>query len=214
MTSAIDLVRGGFAGKSIGRIIFNDMVKHSCADMHGRVLDLAGGEAPGYLALLPTGIELVRTNRVASADVGQIDFNEPLPFEDSSFDAVLLFNAIYIARDPSALMGEIARIMKQGGVLYMSSPFIANEMPEPHDYVRFTAEGLERLCRSAGFTDVSIERVGERGSAAMTLLAPFLFFNVMRGFAYPWAILFDKLVPDRIRKEHPCPMSYFVVCTK
>jgi len=214
MTSVIKLIRGGFAGKSIGRVLFNDMVEHSCAGMRGRVLDLAGGASPGYLAVLPRGIDLVRTNRVASDGVGRIDFNRPLPFEDASFDAVLLFNAIYIADDPALLMREIVRILKSGGALYMSSPFIANEMPEPHDYVRFTAEGLERLCRGAGFSRASIARVGERASAAMALLGPFFLFNIIRGLVYPWVILFDKLVPARVRKEHPCPMFYFIVCRK
>jgi len=210
----INLIRGGLAGKSIGRILFNETVARSCATMRGHVLDLAGGTSPGYLAVLPRGINLVRTNRVESVGVAQIDFNQPLPFKDGSFDAVLLFNALYIAEDPSSLLQEISRILKSGGVLHLSSPFIANEMPEPHDYVRFTAEGLERLCRRAGFTEVSINRVGERGSAAMTLLAPFFFFNGARALAYPWAILFDSLVPTRVRREHPCPMFYFATCKK
>ena len=212
MLSKIEVIRAGFGGKSIGRALFNDSVARHCAHMSGRVLDIAGGASPGYVTLLPREIDLVRTNYLASDGVTRVDFNEPLPFDDRSFDSVLFYNAIYIAERPDTLLREIVRVLKPGGTLYLSSPFIANEMPEPHDYVRFTAEGLERVCRGAGFSNISIHRYGERGSAAMGLLAPFLVFNVLRGLAYPCALALDALVPRRVRESHPCPLFYFVIC--
>ncbi|MDP4020448.1 MAG: hypothetical protein Q8P58_00160, partial [Candidatus Adlerbacteria bacterium] len=125
-----------------------------------------------------------------------------------------LFNALYIVDEPVALAREVHRVLKPGGKWLMLSPFIANEMPEPHDYLRFTAEGLERLCRGAGFASVSTERQGERASAAAHLMHPFFLFNVVRALMFPLALLFDRLIPTRVRREHPAPLSYFVVCKK
>lgn len=212
--SLMHLIRGALSGKSIGRILFNEQVLIRCAGLSGRVLDLAGGRNPSYLGLLPVNAEVTRTNYVASEGVEVIDFNEPLPFGDSSYNAVLLFNALYIADDADKLLREIFRILKSGGRLFLSSPLIANEMPEPHDYIRYTHEGLERLLRKNGFRDIDIERVGERGSAAMTILSPYFGFNFIRALVYPLAILFDMLVPARVRREHPTPVLYFCVCTK
>lgn len=214
MISIKKIITGAFRNKSIGRILFNERVELRCAGISGRVLDLAGGEHPGYLQLLPKSIELVRTNYAASPGVRAVDFNKPLPFADGEFDAVLLFNALYIAEDPEELSREIFRVLKRGGRWFFASPLISNEMPEPHDFLRFTSEGLARLCRRAGFRSTEIECVGERGSSAMTALLPFFPWRVLRAILYPIALLFDALVPARIRTLHAMPVLYFGVCTK
>lgn len=207
-------MREALRGKTIGRALFNKTVRARCAGLSGRVLDLAGGASPSYLPLLPEGVDLVRTDLVASAGVTAVDINATLPFSDSSFDAVLLFNAIYAAEDPSALAREVFRVLKPGGTWFLAAPFIANEMPEPHDYVRYTAEGLERLCRNAGFTALVFERMGERATAATQLLHPFFLFNVVRALIFPVALFFDRFVPASVRVAHPTPIGYFVRATR
>ena len=172
-------VSGALSGKTIGRVFFNEAVKGIDLKLSGRVLDLAGGNSPSYVPLLPKALELVRTDITASPGVTKVDINEPLPFPDNSFDAVFLFNALYAAEEPALLAREVHRVLKPGGSWYVASPFVANEMPEPHDYVRFTAEGLERLCKNAGFSAVQITRMGERATAATQLLHPFFLFNVV-----------------------------------
>lgn len=213
-TTLGSVMRGALQGKSLGRILFNNAVRAYCANLSGRVLDVAGGAMPSHLPYLPKNIDLVRTDLRAASGVVALDMNASLPFPDGSFDAVLCFNALYIADDPVALACEVHRVLKPRGAWYVSSPFIANEMPEPHDYRRFTGEGLERLFREAGFASAEIHRIGERGSAAMGLLHPFFVFNVVRAFFYPIGILLDSLVPVRVRREHPTPIGYFCIARK
>ncbi|MDO8552915.1 MAG: methyltransferase domain-containing protein [bacterium] len=210
----LSAISGALSGKTIGRVYFNEAVRGVVPGLSGRVLDLAGGKSPSYLPLLPNSIELVRTDITASPGVTKVDINEPLPFPDKSFDAVFLFNALYATEDPSRLAGEIHRVLKPGGSWYLASPFVANEMPEPHDYLRFTAEGLERLCHSAGFSSVEIVRLGERATAATQLLHPFFLFNVIRALVYSLALLFDMLIPSSVKTTHPSPIGYFVRATK
>jgi SAM-dependent methyltransferase len=214
MNIYIAAVRGALAGKTIGRVLFNETVRRECASLSGHVLDLAGGKNPSYLPLLPRSIDLVRTDREESAGIEAVDFNEPLPYADGSFDAVLLFSALYIAEDPQALLTEVRRILNPEGTLFIASPFVANEMPEPHDYVRYTSEGLERLCTRAGFVHIEIEHMGERASAAVQLKHPFYFFNIIRALIYPLAILADRLIPHSVRTAHPTPLGYFVRARK
>lgn len=215
MTTIIgSAVSGALSGKTIGRVFFNEAVRNIGPGLKGRVLDLAGGRSPSYLPLLPKTIELVRTDLAASPEVIAVDMNKPLPFEDASFDAVLLLNALYAAENPESLAREIHRILKSGGLWFLASPFVANEMPEPHDYVRYTSEGLTRLCRNAGFSDVAIENMGERASAATQLLHPFFLFNIVRVLVYPLALLADRLIPRSVSRAHPAPIGYFVRATK
>lgn len=205
---------GALSGKTIGRVFFNEAISRHAAPLSGRILDIAGGASPSYLKYLPSSFDLVRSDIAASPGVVALDMNQPLPFASDSFDGVFLFNALYAAEDPDAVAREIFRVLKPGGTWLIASPFIANEMPEPHDYVRFTAEGLERLCRRAGFEDISIERLGDRASAATQLLHPFFLFNIVRAVLYPLAILGDRLIPTSVRDAHPAPLSYFVCAKK
>jgi SAM-dependent methyltransferase len=208
------VMKGAFSGKTLARILFNESLSNHSRGLSGRVLDLAGGMNPSYLSILPKNLEVVRTNRSGATDVKAVDINKLLPFVDSSFDSVFLFNALYIVEEPKVFASEVERVLKRGGKWFVSSPFIANEMAEPHDYLRFTAEGLERLARHAGFDDVQIERLGDRASSATHLMHPFFVFSFVRAFIFPLAVLLDSLIPRRVRKVHPAPISYFMVATK
>lgn len=210
----IDFIVKTVKGKTIYRILFNWKVKEHCSPISGKTIDLAGGESD-YYAYLPKGLEIIRTNRekFSGTDLA-VDFNKPLHFESDSIDNVFLFNAIYIAEDGVGLLAEVMRILVPGGRLFVASPFIANEMPEPHDYVRPTAEGLEKELKQAGFSDIKIERFGERFSSAAYLLHPFFLFGIIRLPFNVLAIVLDKLIPKRIRSTHPAPLGYFCIVEK
>ena len=44
----------------------------------------------------------------------RVDFDEPLPFEDASYDWVVSFTALHHARNPEAVIGEARRIARRG----------------------------------------------------------------------------------------------------
>ncbi len=204
-----------FAGKTIGRILFNDAVEKNCSGLSGRVVDLAGGGYPSYWKLLPGEVSLINTDYKKGPGVDLVvNLNESLPFEDNSEEVFLCFNAIYILEDRVAFLKEILRTLRPGGELLLSSPFISNEMSEPHDYVRLTQEGLRRELVRAGFSDVSITPYGERATAAAFLLHPILHFNMLRYFVYSLAIFVDRITPVRLKESHPAPIGYFVVAKK
>lgn len=212
---ALKFIQQVLAGKSIGRILFNRAVEKHCRDLSGRVVDLAGGVSPSYRQVLPTGIELVTTEYQSGkgADI-VVDLNRPLPFADASESTFLCFNAIYILEDRQAFFREVYRALAPRGRLFLSSPFMTNEMPEPHDYIRLTREGLEKEFRNAGFTDISITAYGERATAAAYLLHPLFYFSIVRLVAYAIALFVDRLIPLSLKIHHPAPIGYFVVAKK
>jgi SAM-dependent methyltransferase len=58
----------------------------------------------------------VARQRLPTSDVRLADL-EALPFEPSTFDAVLAVNSLFFARDPDAAMREAARVLDAGGRL-------------------------------------------------------------------------------------------------
>lgn len=78
-----------------------------------------------------------------STDV--VGVGEKLPFADNSFDAVFSFSVLEHVKDPFRCAREIARVLKAGGVLYCSVPFLQPVHAFPHHYYSMTNQGLRNL---------------------------------------------------------------------
>ena len=138
----------------------------------GRVLDLGCGSQP-YRALLTAASGYV------GADVEFRDGldavltpGEPLPFRDASFDAIVCTQVLEHVKDLGHTLSEMARVLRPGGMLVVSVPFIFQVHGAPHDYRRFSEHGIASLLR--GFSIETISRHGGVGSAVTILL-----FNCM-----------------------------------
>jgi SAM-dependent methyltransferase len=78
-----------------------------------------------------------------STDV--LGVGEHLPFDTGSFDAALSLNVLEHVRDPFRCAAELARVVRPGGRLYASVPFLQPYHGYPHHYYNMTASGLENL---------------------------------------------------------------------
>ena len=78
-----------------------------------------------------------------STDV--LGVGEHLPFATGSFDAALSLNVLEHVRDPFRCATELARVVRPGGKLYASAPFLQPYHGYPHHYYNMTASGLENL---------------------------------------------------------------------
>ena len=97
---------------------------------------------------------------------------EPLPFEDASFDAVVAGELFEHLQFPDALIAEIQRVLRPGGVLVGSVPnayrvqsrlrFLFGHAPEddPTHLHMFSPAALRELL--AAFEDVRLSFVGGR----------------------------------------------------
>lgn len=68
-----------------------------------------------------------------------------LPFEDNHFDYVWSNAVLEHVERPWEVAAEIVRTLKPGGVAIISIPFLENVHGWPHDYYRFTVQGLRVL---------------------------------------------------------------------
>ncbi|MFT3789796.1 MAG: class I SAM-dependent methyltransferase [Rudaea sp.] len=73
-----------------------------------------------------------------------------LPFRDGTFDTVLLLEVLEHVAEPARVLSEIERVLKSGGVLLLSMPFLYPLHDAPHDYQRYTAPGLKYAVVRAG----------------------------------------------------------------
>lgn len=214
MNNFIDYTKQVFLGRTIYRILFNWQVKANVQDLKGRALDLAGDKRQSYYKYFSKNLDIVSSNISEGKADEYIDFDKPLPFENDSFDSVFLFNAIYIAKNPHELFLEIKRIVKKDGVILVALPFISNVMPEPHDYGRFTKEGLEKMFNKAGLEKISINAFGGPFESSAYLLHKFFMLSVIRFFVYGLVITLDYVIGRFYNIKERTPLGYFCIIKK
>lgn len=88
-----------------------------------------------------------------------------LPFRDSSVDALVSEAVLEHVFDTDKVVREITRIVRSGGYIYISAPFIQPYHASPNDFHRWTISGLERL-----FPDFTIIKSGVRSGPWSALL--------------------------------------------
>ncbi|KAA9133584.1 metalloregulator ArsR/SmtB family transcription factor [Marinihelvus fidelis] len=133
----------------------------------GDVLDLASGD--GALAELLAGQgdsitcldiseRVVTAGRERLADVSNVRFEHgdmhDLPFDDASFDTVLLTHALTYTDRAPRVFSEVARVLRAGGrLLAMTLQAHDHEKavaPYGHVNLGFSTTQLKTLCREAG----------------------------------------------------------------
>lgn len=119
------------------------------------------------------------------------DLDEPLAFDDGSFDVVVIGEVLEHIREPQRLLDEARRVLRPGGTLVGSTPngfrlknrirFLAGRHPEPdptHLHL-FSPADVQALL--AGFDDSSLEFVAGRFARLHPrLLANVTFFRATK----------------------------------
>lgn len=145
-----------------------------------RVLDLgcrSGALTQHFLggnSVVGLDIDAAALEKAATLGIQPVQANveEPLPFEDGSFDAVVAGELFEHLQFPDALVAEIGRVLRPGGVLAGSVPnafrvqsrlrFLRGEPPEddPTHLRMFSPAALRQLL--SGFERVELSFVGGR----------------------------------------------------
>lgn len=90
-----------------------------------------------------------------------------IPFRDASFDAIVSFETLEHLTEPERFLGEVSRVLRDGGVAILSTPHAARTRvrpPEnPYHVIEYGRSHLERLLRSR-FATVEIRGQRRRRS--------------------------------------------------
>lgn len=115
----------------------------------GLVLDCGCGRRQNYHHNV-VNYEIVDYDTTDVLGVG-----EKLPFKDNTFDAVISIAVLEHVRDPFICAKEISRVLKPGGEIYCSVPFLQPYHGYPHHYFNATHQGIQRLFED----DLTLKRI-------------------------------------------------------
>jgi SAM-dependent methyltransferase len=131
----------------------------------GRLLDLGCGSSPLY------GLYKDYVSQVTCVDWGGSphstghvdifhDLNDPLPFEDNSFDTIILSDVLEHIQEPNQLFREMSRVLTPGGRLLLNVPFFYWLHERPFDFYRYTEFALRRFAERSDLAVIEISPLG------------------------------------------------------
>jgi len=122
-----------------------------------------------------------------------------LPFKDNSIDMLISESTIEHTPNAENAIREMCRVVKPGGFVYISIPFIMPFHASPNDYSRLTHEGLKQ--KFSNFTPRKVGALGGPASALVTFLMYFLAlpFSLISEATYNLATYFFMAILSPLR---------------
>lgn len=184
------------------------LLKDNAQFIKGDVIDVGCGEGKHkeIILALPGVKSYTGLEQNFRADI-QADLNASLPIENEKYDTAVLISVLEHLSEPQNALNEIARILKPGGCLLLTTVWVYPYHEAPSDYFRYNDTALRYLLNKAG---LETEKVLSLGGTAMVI------FTILRRQCR----FLDRITPfmDKLfalsKKQHKNTPAFFVVARK
>ena len=144
--------------------------------LSGRLLDFGCGRKP-YENLFNVdeyiGIDMEQTGHEHKNSKIDVYYDgKNIPFPDESFDSVFCSEVFEHVFNLDEIITEIRRVMKPGGKILITVPFLWNEHEVPYDFGRYSSYGIKYLLEKHEFEILDLQKSGNfaRVNCQMTAL--------------------------------------------
>jgi SAM-dependent methyltransferase len=128
------------------------------------------------------GADVART----TPQVDVVGSASTIPFASGSADVVVCSQVLEHVPDPAAALAEMARVLKPGGRVFLSTHGNFIYHPHPTDYWRWTQDGLRKLFEDGGdFDEIELFPNGGTGHCLAYLLAVYCHLGLKKKWLRP-----------------------------
>lgn len=163
-------------------------ISELASNIHGNLLDVGCGTKP-YRSLFKVdsyrGLDIdspVTRERGAADDLYD---GTQFPYQNEAFDSVLCNQVLEHVFNPDKFLVEINRVLKPGGKLLLTVPFVWDEHEQPYDYARYSSFGLNALLEKSGLKIISHRKLAADATILFQLTNAYLFKQSHR---WPWLV--------------------------
>ncbi len=142
-------------------------------------------------------------------NIQEANLNKKLKFKSNYYQNLVIFNVLEHLISPTKSLKELNRILKKGGLLIGSTPFLYQVHGAPNDYLRFTTDYLIYEFKKKNFKAIYVKELGYGPFlAAFSILFPyFKFLPIINHIIFLMCLIFDTLlqifIKTKLRKIFP-----------
>jgi SAM-dependent methyltransferase len=97
------------------------------------------------------------------------------PYQNDTFESVLCNQVLEHVFNPDEFLTEINRVLKPGGKLLLTVPFVWDEHEQPYDYARYSSFGLNALLVKNKFKIISHKKLAADATILFQLTNAYLY---------------------------------------
>jgi SAM-dependent methyltransferase len=157
---------------------------------------------------------IVGIDAYASEQTAVICDAHELPFQDQTFDGVVIQAVLEHVLDPGQVVDEIHRVLKPEGLLFADTPFMQQVHEAAYDFTRFTVSGHRWLFRR--FQEIESGVVAGPGIALLWSISYYVRalgagprLTALIGFLFSWVRLLEKFMDPR-KSADAASAIYFI----
>jgi SAM-dependent methyltransferase len=146
------------------------------------------------------------------------DLTKKLKIKNSKYNNILIFNVLEHLPDYNLAFSETYRILKKGGYLIGSTPFLYQVHSAPNDYFRFTKDFLNLKLKNNKFNNIKVIALGYGPFvASYSLIHPYIkflpfFSQIILLIAYSLDSFIQIFVKTKLKEIFP--IGYFFIAKK
>lgn len=150
--------------------------------MQGKLLDFGCGSKP-YKALFPVSEYIGADIEVSGHDHRNEEIDvyydgKTLPFKDESFESVFSSEVLEHVFNLSEMLDELHRVLKPGGNMLLTVPFVWDEHEIPYDFARYTSFGLKHILQEKGFVVIEEKKTTDYVSTIFQMWAAYVYQHI------------------------------------
>ena len=154
--------------------------------------------------------DVIRLNIHPGENIDVVSDGTHYPFDDETFDKIMLRCLLEHVEDPKIILKETTRILKPKGKIVIEVPFINPIHAAPDDFYRFTPNGLKKIIQDQNLRIEKIFYVEDYNWAIKWILWQNLKENEKFGFVFLIKMVFLKYIinPIIFRPEIPSETNF------
>ena len=153
-------------------------IKNNSEYINGKLLDFGCGHKP-YESLFNVieyvGLDIEKSGYPNQKSANVFYDGKKIPFNDNTFDSVLASEVFEHIFNPDEVLLELNRVLKKGGNILITVPFVWFEHEIPYDFARYSSFGIEHLLRKNGFQIVKTEKTTNYLESVIQLFIAYIF---------------------------------------
>lgn len=124
-----------------------------------------------------------------------------MPFGDSCFDTLMATEVLEHCPYPNRIINEMKRVLKPGGLIFFTVPFLWNLHEVPHDEYRYTPFALQRIFKECGMDEVELFAHGGWNMSMAQMIGMWVVATKPGASRRRWAKLLNPVIKRLIKKD-------------